>query len=104
MAEALGAAVSVGLVAIFCALNNAARCVFASCSGMVAEELRAAPRFIFCRESFTAVRGPGDIIAPGDVALDRGRGESTRCSSQHRGHETRKPSVTINGVGPCRSQ
>lgn len=62
-------------------LNNAARRVCASCSAIVVEELRGAPRFSFRKASVTAAGGPADVADAVDVALDRGRAVSPRLSS-----------------------
>lgn len=71
----------VELADIFEALSNAARCVCASCSATVAEELRPALRFIFRRESATAAGAVADVGNVVDVTLGRGHSGSPRSWS-----------------------
>jgi len=78
------------------------RCVCASWSGTGVEAHRVdALKFIWRKASVTAGAPPG--VAPG-VAPGLARPVSAALSSRHLPQGTGRPSVTINGVGPCKSQ
>lgn len=74
----MGLADAVGFAEFLEALNSAARCVCASCSATVAEELRPAPRFIFRKESATAAGAVADEDNVADVTPGRGHRGSPR--------------------------
>lgn len=78
--------------------RNRAAWVWASSAG--ADELR--PRFKLLRASF---RAADDCeLVPVGCALDLGRSEFGGPWSKQTVHEAGRPSVTMRGVGPWRSQ
>lgn len=81
--------------------SSAALCAWASCSEAGADALRERLRFL--KASLRAAEEWD--VGPVACALDRGRASAgSMPSSQQMVHGAGRPSVTIRGVGPWRSQ